>query len=279
MSTQMLEVIKLGKTFNMGRHEEPVVAAKDISFTLEPGRSLGLVGESGSGKTTVARMLVGLEKADAGSIKVNGRNLALKPKGGKARLQRAKAIQMVFQDPYGSLDRRLTVAHCLRHAMQLHGLGAGSSVTPRINSLLDQVGLAGKYADAKPHQLSGGQRQRVAIARALAVEPSLLVLDEAVSALDVSVQAQILALLNRIRSESGISLLFVSHDLAVVSQVTDQVLVLYRGSVLEQGATGTVLSHPEHPYTQLLLSSVPGPGWDPRKVIERRRAFEAAMQG
>lgn len=279
MNHLILEAKGLHKSFSMGRHEPPVTAANDVGFTLSAGQSVGLVGESGSGKTTVARMLVGLERPDSGTLMINGQELAGKPRGRRERLARAKAVQMVFQDPYGSLDRRLTVEQCLRQAMGLHGLGASGEHQTRVRALLDQVGLGAGHAASKPHQLSGGQRQRVAIARALAVDPAVLVLDEAVSALDVSVQAQILDLLNQIRQDSGISLLFVSHDLAVVRQVTDEVLVMYRGSVLEQGPTGTVLDQPQHAYTQLLVSSVPGPGWDPHAVIERRRVFEAASAG
>jgi peptide/nickel transport system ATP-binding protein len=252
-----------------------VVACNNVSFTISPGGSLGLVGESGSGKSTIARMLVGLETPDAGTIHVRGRRLGTRERGRDARLRRAKEIQMVFQDPYGSLDRRLTVAQCLDQAMKLHGVTSRADRVSRVAALLDQVGLASKHGDAKPHQLSGGQRQRVAIARCLAIEPSVMVLDEAVSALDVSVQAQILALLNNIRAESGIALLFVSHDLAVVSEVTDDVLVMYRGSILEQGNTSQVLNHPEHSYTKLLVSSMPGPGWNPKAVLQRRAAFEA----
>jgi peptide/nickel transport system ATP-binding protein len=277
MSANVLEVEGLCKSFHVGKHAPDVVAAQDVSFSISPGKSLGLVGESGSGKSTVARMLVGLETPNAGSIRVNGRFLGIRERGRQARLKRAKEIQIVFQDPYGSLDRRLTVAQCLNQAMRLHGVKSSADRTARITALLDQVGLAAKHADAKPHQLSGGQRQRVAIARGLAVEPSVLILDEAVSALDVSVQAQILALLNSIRADSGIALLFVSHDLAVVSEVTDDVLVMYRGSILERGNTSKVLNRPEHNYTQLLISSMPGPGWDPQEVIERRAAFEAEL--
>jgi peptide/nickel transport system ATP-binding protein len=277
MSAHVLEVQELRKTFQVGKHTPDIVAANDVSFTISPGKSLGLVGESGSGKSTVARMLVGLETPDAGTIHVNGRPIGTRDRGREARLKRAKEIQMVFQDPYGSLDRRLTVNQCLDQAMRLHGMKSSSDRAARATALLDQVGLAANHADAKPHQLSGGQRQRVAIARGLAVEPSILILDEAVSALDVSVQAQILALLNNIRADSGIALLFVSHDLAVVSEVTDDVLVMYRGSILEQGNTSKVLNRPEHSYTQLLISSMPGPGWDPQEVIERRAAFETEL--
>ncbi|WP_066300297.1 ABC transporter ATP-binding protein [Arthrobacter luteolus] len=279
MNQQVLAAQGLHKSFGMGSHEPPVVAAENVSFVLAAGQSLGLVGESGSGKTTVARMLVGLERPDAGTMTIQGQDLSGKPRGRRERLARARAVQMVFQDPYGSLDRRLTVEQCLRQAMALHGLGTSAEFPGRVKGLLEQVGLSSGHAASKPHQLSGGQRQRVAIARALAVEPAVLVLDEAVSALDVSVQAQILDLLNQIRQDSGIALLFVSHDLAVVRRVTDDVLVMYRGSVLEEGPTQAVLDRPQHAYTQLLVSSVPGPGWDPHTVIERRRVFEAASQG
>ncbi|MEV7606907.1 ATP-binding cassette domain-containing protein [Paenarthrobacter sp. NPDC089322] len=269
MREHVLEVDGLRKAFRVGAGE--VMACNNVSFAISPGGSLGLVGESGSGKSTIARMLVGLETPDAGTIHVRGRQLGARERGRSARLRRAKDIQMVFQDPYGSLDRRLTVAQCLDQAMKLHGLPFGAA---RVAALLDQVGLLAKHGESKPHQLSGGQRQRVAIARCLAIEPSVMVLDEAVSALDVSVQAQILSLLNEIRADSGIALLFVSHDLAVVSEVTDDVLVMYRGSILEQGPTDRVLNSPEHSYTKLLISSMPGPGWDPKSVLVSRAAFE-----
>ncbi|POH72228.1 ABC transporter ATP-binding protein [Arthrobacter glacialis] len=275
MSENALEVEGLQKAFRVGAGN--VVACNNVNFAIPPGGSMGLVGESGSGKSTIARMLVGLETPDAGTIHVRGRQLGTRERGRAARLRRAKEIQMVFQDPYGSLDRRLTVAQCLDQAMKLHGVTSGTSRASRVSGLLDQVGLLAKHGESKPHQLSGGQRQRVAIARCLAIEPSVMVLDEAVSALDVSVQAQILALLNEIRASSGIALLFVSHDLAVVSEVTDDVLVMYRGSVLEQGNTSQVLNHPEHSYTKLLLSSMPGPCWNPKAVMQRRAAFEAEV--
>ena len=157
------------------------------------------------------------------------------------------------------------------------GLTAAGTAT-RIGTLLDRVGLAGTQAASRPHQMSGGQRQRVAIAKALAVDPTVLVLDEAVSALDVSVQAQILALLNEIRRDSGVSLVFVSHDLAVVAEVTDQILVMYEGEAVEHGSTGDVLCRPEHPYTEMLLSSAPGPDWQPERVAELRAVFAASRQ-
>ena len=268
--TDALVVSELTKTYFGTRGGTPVVAAKQISFTVPKGGSLGLVGESGSGKTTLARMIVGLSRPDSGTVTIDGRDRQWKARGRKARLTRAREAQMVFQDPYGSLDRRLTVEDALRDVLRRHQRGAS------VPTLLDRVGLASTLAASRPHQLSGGQRQRVAIAKALAVDPTVLVLDEAVSALDVSVQAQILALLNEIRRDSGVSLVFVSHDLAVVAEVTDEILVMYEGEAVEHGSTDDVLCRPEHPYTEMLLSSAPGPDWRPERVAELRATFAAS---
>ncbi|MFD5701372.1 ABC transporter ATP-binding protein [Streptomyces lasiicapitis] len=258
-ATALLEAAHLSKTYALpggGTH----TAAKDVSFTVPEGGALGIVGESGSGKTTVARMLVGLARPDRGRITVAGREREPRPpRGKKARLTRAREIQMVFQDPYVSLDPRLTATQCLRTALRLHAKEESTAT-----DLLDRVGLGKREADARPRDLSGGQRQRLAIARALAVDPKILVLDEAVAALDVSIQAQILQLLAEIRRETGVALVFVSHDLAVVQHVTDEVLVMRTGTVIEQGATRRVLTAPTDPYTRKLLASVPtADGWDP----------------
>jgi ABC-type glutathione transport system ATPase component len=277
--TDALVVSGLTKTYFGTRGGTPVAAARDITFAVPKGGSLGLVGESGSGKTTVARTIVGLSRPDSGTITIDGRDRQWKPHGRTARLARAREAQMVFQDPYGSLDRRLTVEDALRDVLRRHQRGlTKTAVAARVRTLLDRVRLDSSLSTARPHQLSGGQRQRLAIAKALAVEPTILVLDEAVSALDVSVQARILALLNEIRQESDVSLVFVSHDLAVVAEVTDQILVMYEGEAVEYGTTADVLCRPEHPYTEMLLSSAPGPDWRPERVAELRAVFAASRQ-
>ncbi|WP_219825171.1 ABC transporter ATP-binding protein [Streptomyces roseicoloratus] len=252
------------------------VAVDDVSFTLAPGSSLGIVGESGSGKTTTVRMLVGLERADAGSVTLDGRDRSAGTRRGgprrAERLARAREIQMVFQDPYLSLDPRITVGGCVDEVLRLHFRLGPAARRARVAELLDQVGLGPREAAALPRALSGGQRQRVAIARALAAEPRVLVLDEAVAALDVSIQAQILELLTGIRRDAGIGYLFVTHDLGVVRHITEEVVVLRHGRVVESGATDRVLGAPEHPYTRLLLDSVPRRGWDPARIAGARAA-------
>ncbi|MFD4370504.1 ABC transporter ATP-binding protein [Streptomyces sp. NPDC058486] len=244
-------------------------AVDGVSFTLPAGGSLAIVGESGSGKTTTVRMLVGLERADGGTVRLDGRDRSARPRGRRERLARARDIQMVFQDPYLSLDPRIPVSGCIDEVLRLHTPLDPAAREARVSDLLDRVGLGAREATALPRGLSGGQRQRVAIARALAVEPRVLVLDEAVAALDVSIQAQILDLLREIRREAGIGYLFVTHDLAVVRHVADDVLVLKSGRVVESGPVDRVLGAPEHPYTRLLLDSVPRRGWDPARLSGR----------
>ncbi|MFD3804452.1 ABC transporter ATP-binding protein [Streptomyces sp. NPDC058611] len=267
-ATQGLVVEGLCKRY--GNH----AAVDGVSFTLAPGASLALVGESGSGKTTTVRMLVGLERPDAGTVRLGGRNRSARVRARSERLSRAREIQMVFQDPYLSLDPRITAAGCVDEVVRLHTPLDTNARRARVAGLLEQVGLGEREASALPRRLSGGQRQRVAIARALAVEPSVLVLDEAVAALDVSIQAQILELLSTIRREAGIGCLFVTHDLAVVRHIADEVLVLKSGRVVESGPTGDVLDAPQHPYTRLLLDSVPRRGWDPAASLSGPPALD-----
>ncbi|MFL9652218.1 ABC transporter ATP-binding protein [Streptomyces sp. PB17] len=259
----------LRKTYRLPGGDS-LVAADDVSFTLPTGGSVGIVGESGSGKTTVARMLVGLVRPDAGTICVDGRDrTAGRSRGRAARLARAREIQMVFQDPYLSLDPRLSARQCLATSLSLHG---AADADARIGELLDRVGLGPREAAARPHEMSGGQQQRLAIARALAVNPRVLVLDEAVAALDVSIQSQILRLLVDIRQDTGLALVFISHDLAVVQHVTDETVVMRRGTVVEQGPTKRLLTAPEDEYTRALLDSVPRRGWDPAAALRDRAA-------
>lgn len=226
-----------------------------VTLYVGPGETLGLVGESGCGKSTLARIAVGLLRADQGSVRVLGRDVAAP--GSAARLARARRVQMVFQDPHGSLNPRLRIRSLLAEPLRLHKLTTPDREQSAVEELLGQVGLSPATSEKFPHELSGGQRQRVAIARALAVRPQLLVCDEPVSALDVSIQAQILNLLRDLQQELGLSYFFISHDLRVVRYIADRIAVMHQGRIVETGETDAVWQAPEHPYTQKLLASLP----------------------
>ena len=232
-----------------------VDALQSVSFHLGAGERVGLVGESGSGKTTLARVIMGLQPPDSGRVQVAG----MDPYG-TARADRAalcRQVQLVFQDPFGSLNPRLTVGDALSEVLAVHRIVPPDQRAARVADLLRQVGLDPDSASRYPHAFSGGQRQRVALARALAVEPRVLVADEPVSALDVSVQVQILNLLSDLQRERGLALLLIAHDLAVVRYCCDRVYVMHRGRVVEEGPTAVVLDQPQHPYTRQLLAAVP----------------------
>ncbi|GAA2412280.1 ABC transporter ATP-binding protein [Nonomuraea africana] len=243
------------------------VAVADVSFTVEEGESVAIVGESGSGKTTVARMLLGLETPTSGTITVCGRARGAGRVSSKERRRRAREIQIVFQDPYSSLDKLQRIGDVISTSLSLHFSLTPAELRRRTLDLLESVGLAERHAALLPRQLSGGQRQRVAIARAIAVEPRVLVLDEAVAALDVSIQAQILNLLADLRAPGGMSYVFISHDLAVVNQISDTAIVMHRGAVVERGPTADLLRDPQEDYTRALLAAVPRPGWKPSRRI------------
>lgn len=233
-----------------------VQAVSGVSLEVLEGQAVGLVGESGCGKSTMARAIVGLETVDSGTVEVCGQDLALlKP---KARRAARRQVQLIFQDPFSSLNSDMTVRDLLTEGWRAHrDILEPSQWDRRVDELLEMVGLSSQHTDRTPRQFSEGQLQRIAIARALSVEPRLLVADEAVSALDVSVQAQVLNLLNDLRTRLGLGILFISHDLAVIRHLCDRVAVMYLGEIVEEGATEEVFSTPTHPYTQMLLHSVP----------------------
>lgn len=263
----LLEVGNVTKVFT-DRHGRRSVAVDDVSLTLAHGGSLAIVGESGSGKTTLSRIIVGLESATSGQIHVDGNDWTNLNRGSASRKARAKLVQMVFQDPFLSLDPRQTVASSIGEVLELHFDLNAAQKDERVRSLLARVGLPARKAVALPSALSGGERQRVAIAKALAPEPKLLILDEAVAALDVSIQAQILNLLVDIRRDTQVSYLFVSHDLSVVRHISESVVVMRNGAIIEEGATEDVFRAPKAAYTRLLLESAPRPGWVPRRRVE-----------
>jgi len=259
MADALLRVSELRKLF--GLH----VAVDGVAFDVNEGGSLAIVGESGSGKTTIARMLVGLERPTSGTITFAGQDRTQPARSNKDRKSRSHEMQLVFQDPYTSLDPRQSVEACIDEALRLYMGGSAESRRPRLDQLAGMVGLDARQLRALPRALSGGQRQRVAIARVLAAEPKLIILDEAVAALDVSIQAQVLNLLADIHDTTGVSYILISHDLAVVRQLCEQVIVMRHGVVVERGVTAEVLDSPQHEYTRLLRDSVPGPGWKPRR--------------
>jgi peptide/nickel transport system ATP-binding protein len=250
-----LRVQKLGKDFKIRRHKgwghDHLSAVRDVSFTLMRGRTLGLVGESGCGKSTLGRLVLRLIEPTSGAVLLKNDNLTAM-KRVALRLTRRR-LQVVFQDPYASLDPRMTVHEVIAEPLRINRCYDPA----RVIELLNQVGLSADVAQRKPPEFSGGQRQRIAIARALALKPDVMVLDEAVSALDVSIQAQVVNLLKRLQRRLGLAFLFISHDLSVVHHIADDVAVMYLGKLVELGSRDRVFGAPQHPYTQALLSAIP----------------------
>ncbi len=266
----LLEVRNLKKYFTVrrdfwGRPTAYLKAVDDVSFLIHQGETLGLVGESGCGKSTLGRTLIHLYQPTAGEILFNGKETSNQA----AEQNLRRTMQMIFQDPYASLNPRMTVGDIISEPLDIHGLAKGSERRARIVALLQQVGLNPEQANRFPHEFSGGQRQRVGIARALAVNPSFIICDEPISALDVSIQAQVVNLLERLQAERGLTYLFIAHDLAMVKHISDRVAVMYLGKIVELAASSELYRNPQHPYTQALLSAIPIP--DPEIETKRQR--------
>lgn len=269
--TALLAVRNLVKEYRLapGRKSKPFLAVDDISFDVEPGTTLGIVGESGSGKSTTAMIIAGLKSATSGQVMFNGKNITGLAAGDLRALRRE--IQVVFQDPHSSLDPRMTVGKAIDEPLYVHKYGPKAKRRDRVAELLELVGLHADYIDRHPHQLSGGQAQRVSIARALALEPKLVILDEPVSALDLSIQAQILNLLRRLQSELGLSYVFIGHDLAAVAYVSDRIAVMSKGKIVEQGDVDQVYSRPQDEYTKMLLAAILTPENDLGRLNDHER--------
>jgi oligopeptide transport system ATP-binding protein len=249
----------------LSRHVGDVRAVDDVSFEIGAGETLGLVGESGSGKTTIGRLVLRLLKATSGEVEFDGRDVMKMSRTSIRQIR--KEMQIIFQDPYASLNPRMTVGDIVSEPLAIHKIATGKAAEARVQELLKLVGLQPYHANRYPHEFSGGQRQRVGIARALAVDPKFIVCDEPVSALDVSIQAQVINLLEDLQQKLGLTYLFIAHDLSVVRHISTRVAVMYVGKIVEQADRDTLYENPMHPYTQALLSAIPIP--DPR--VERRR--------
>lgn len=263
----LLEVKSLSVQFGQGFRRDPLVAVDDVSFTISRGETVGLVGESGSGKSTIGNAILGLVKASKGAIDFRGENIAAIT--ARRRRELSRDIQVVFQDPYGSLNPSRTVGQTLSEPLMVHRKLTSVEIRHEIGEMLERVGLRAADAAKYPAAFSGGQRQRVAIARALMVRPELVVCDEAVSALDLSTQAQVLNLLKSLQGEFGMSLLFISHDLAVVRYMSHHIVVLHNARVVEEGSAHDVYATPREEYTRRLLSAAPLP--DPARKLELDR--------
>lgn len=272
-SVPLLEVKELEVHFSVGgrigwRASRDVIKAVDgVSLTIARGRTLGLVGESGSGKTTTGRAIVRLLDPTSGSVRFDGQEIATL--GGEPLRRLRQRFQMIFQDPYSSLNPRMTVRSIVEEPLDVHAIGTRAERAARVVELLELVGMSARAADRFPHEFSGGQRQRIGIARALALHPDLIVADEPISALDVSIRAQILALLERLQAELNLTYLVVAHDLAIVRRISSDVAVMYLGRIVEGAPTAELYGAPLHPYTIALLSAVPIP--DPAVQVHRRR--------
>lgn len=270
MSTPLLRVRNLTKHFPIRRGllqrvSGAVKAVDGVSFDIAPGETLALVGESGCGKTTTGRAILRLVEPTSGEVSFDGTDvLALR---GETLRRLRRRMQIVFQDPFGSLNPRMTVGDAIKEGLIVHNLARGAEADKRVSQLLDEVGLRAEYADRYPHEFSGGQRQRIGIARALAVQPEFIVCDEPVSALDVSVQAQVVNLLRDLQKERGLAYLFIAHDLAVVAHMADRVAVMYLGRIVELAPRAALFASPRMPYTKALLSAVPVP--DPTSNRQR----------
>lgn len=267
LSKNLIEVEGLKKYFNVGKGRV-LKAVDNISFSIREGETLGMVGESGCGKTTAGRTVLRLYEPTAGSVKYQGTDI-YKLSGGKMKAMR-RDMQMIFQDPYASLNPRFTVSDIIGEALDIHGM-AGSRVErkKRIEELLDMVGLNHDHATRYPHEFSGGQRQRIGIARALAVNPKFIVCDEPISALDVSIQAQVVNLLKELQDRLGLTYLFIAHDLSMVKHISDRVAVMYLGKMVELAESEELYANPIHPYTKSLLSAIPVP--DPDVEANKKR--------
>lgn len=266
MSENLIEVKNLCKYFPAGK-KRTLKAVDNVSLTIAKGETLGLVGESGCGKTTCGRTILKLYPQTSGQIFFDGQEVSnIK---GKALLNFKKRAQMIFQDPYSSLDPRMTIAEIISEGMTVHNHLSNQEKQEKVNELLGKVGLTEDYANRFAHELSGGQRQRIGIARALAVEPEFIVCDEPISALDVSIQAQIINLLIKLQKENHLTYLFISHDLSVVRHISDRVGIMYLGSMVELGSSQAIFGQPLHPYTKALISAIPEADPDSEKTRKR----------